>query len=109
MGENDLAIGVLPLASAGDKIAGRTRSLVRIVNHRLRKQWTRPYCGGRAVSGMYEDDCASFIKLGPDGRKVTVSQVFAVIGAEERYTIALKHIKGILDLRNGAWGVSETR
>ena len=102
MGENDLAIGVLPLASAGDKIAGRTRSLVRKVNDRLRKQWARPYCGGRAVAWVDEDDCASFVKLGPDGCKVLVSQVFAVVGGEERYTITLKLIKGILDLCNGA-------
>ena len=58
---------------------------------------------------MDEDDCASSIKLGPDGFKVLVSQVFAAVGGIEAYTLALKLIKDVIDLCNGACGVNETR
>ena len=95
MREDDFAGRELPLATADDEIAGGARGLVRIIDDGLRELGARPSGRGR-VARVDEDDSITLIELSPDGLKVLVAEILAVIRREECDTVGLELIKRIL-------------
>ena len=112
--EDDFTRRELPLATADDEITGRARGLVRVIDDGLRELGARPRGRGR-VARVDEDDSITLIELGPDGLKVFIAEILAVIRSEERDTVGLELIKRIfqrfnrsLDIRKAGQRAEET-
>lgn len=63
-----------------------------------------------------EDDSAALIELGPDGLKVLVAEILAVVRREERDTVSLELVKrvlqgldGSLDIRKAGQSTEEAK
>ena len=95
MREDDIASWELALATADDEIAGGTRGFVRVVDDGLGQLGAGPD-GGGGVARVDEDDCVALVEFGPDGRKVFVAEIFAVVGGEEGDAVGLEVVEGIL-------------
>lgn len=114
MREDDFARRELALATTDDEIAGRARRFVRVVDDGLGQLGARPY-GRGCVARVDENDGGTLIELGPDGLKVLVAEILAVIGREERDAIGLELVKCVfesfdrtLDVREAGQRAEET-
>ena len=99
MRKDDFAGRELPLATADDEITSRARGLVRVIDDGLGELGARP-CGRGRVARVDEDDSITLIELCPDGLKVFIAEILAVIRSEERDTVGLELIKRIFQRFN---------